>query len=655
MKTHAAAIGAAAVTLLAVIAVVAWVSMTRTSPGALHASHAEVAGLQGSGSCVACHAGSDGSMADACTQCHEAIAKQHEAKTGLHGTLDGISWEACGTCHAEHVGGAVPLVTELSFSQLGVDDPRDYHHDRVADFALEGAHDLLACEQCHPNAWAVSLEEGAPRFLDQTQDCVGCHEDPHLGELPACADCHGQTQPFPDTPGFEHTGFELVGGHKIADCRECHTEPSYKGAPTECASCHLDDYRTSPNLSHAGVGFDTDCAACHTVTEWAETSFAHAQSFPLEVGHAGLACNDCHTERAADLEPLRGGACAACHQSPHSKVFAAGISKMVGEGFDQACSRCHTGLDASFARPDARLTTAQHAATRFELLPPHDIQDCDACHDHGGQEPRWAQTYPGRRADECQRCHDDPHLGQFDSGTTRGRCLACHEPDHFTPTKFGIEMHSRCQFPLTGAHRAVSCQMCHHQTDERVVFVPTPASCAECHEDAHAGRFDGDRRIGKPEPAQGCDRCHDTTSFASVTWTPAEHQRWTGYALAGAHEQAACTRCHETDKARPVGERFLTPGTACSACHTDPHLGQFDQAGGADCARCHTESAFSELVFDHQRDSRFALDETHRSLACASCHRSYPTDQGDVVHYRPLGTECADCHAAQPKPNPGNE
>jgi len=51
-------------------------------------------------------------------------------------------------------------------------------------------------------------------------------------------------------------------------------------------------------------------------------------------------------------------------------------------------------------------------------------------------------------------------------------------------------------------------------------------------------------------------------------------------------------------------------------CHGDPHVGQFrDQSGKVDCARCHsTDGAFARADVDHDRDTRFMLDQDHVRL-----------------------------------------
>ena len=94
-------------------------------------------------------------------------------------------------------------------------------------------------------------------------------------------------------------------------------------------------------------------------------------------------------------------------------------------------------------------------------------------------------------------------------------------------------------------------------------------------------------------------------------------------------------------RARPqVSDRL---GAACLDCHApdDPHADQFT---GRRCESCHGTRTFRIPDFDHQRTD-YELDGAHIGLACVECHQSEPAPGGgQMTRYRPLGTECADCH-----------
>jgi len=276
---------------------------------------------------------------------------------------------------------------------------------------------------------------------------------------------------------------------------------------------------------------------------------------------------------------------------------------------------------------------------------------------------QWATAYPGRTPQQCEACHLDAHDAQFLGSASKGRCIVCHEQTHFTPTKFGIDEHARTIFPLEGAHTAVACAACHKTEKSRTSdsvrrFVPTTTACGSCHEDVHKGAFDTPTALKAWRGMQGCARCHTTADFRTVSWNAEDHKQWTGAALAGKHATARCDDCHRrAPTSSPLRKpAFAKPPEACAECHEDPHAAQFEIRGTTDCAHCHqsTES-FAATTFDHARGSRFALDADHASLACDACHRAYDTPAGSVVRYKPLGTQCADCHGVVPKPKTGGQ
>jgi hypothetical protein len=125
----------------------------------------------------------------------------------------------------------------------------------------------------------------------------------------------------------------------------------------------------------------------------------------------------------------------------------------------------------------------------------------------------------------------------------------------------------------------------------------------------------------------------------------------TRYALRGAHRRLACARCHArpAGAARDVPVTFSGLPTTCdgAGCHADPHRGQFARRsrGGA-CVTCHGETAWKDLLFDHQRDTDWPLDGAHIDVRCAACHR--PEGQPPFVRYAPLSHRCEDCHAPAP-------
>lgn len=662
-----------ALSLAGVAGIVAWEYSHRTSPGDLHPSHASVAKLMGNAGCEQCHGASGKPMVDACSACHHDIQDQIETGKGLHGSLKVATATACGACHREHNAGRMALVSARSFENVGVPDMRQYEHQKFVMFDLHGAHDKLRCEQCHTSASAEALKEGEKRFLGLSTRCVSCHEDSHKGAFGAdCASCHGQSEEFKRAAGFVHTtAFALEGGHANLECARCHESSGVTsvaallGTPQpvrDCVSCHED--------VHKGV-YGPSCASCHgTGRPFNQASeFKHTSAFPLTVGHANVACKECHQEGGSHsigslrAHPQPNRSCNACHASPHREDLIRLVAQSVSRPEPATCTECHGMEDESFLIPNARMTPAQHAGAGMSLALPHEKAKCEDCHkemgkreaiaDHRKARPQdlrasFATHFPGREPDNCVACHEDVHKGQFDSGWTHGRCVECHAREHFKNPVYDVKMHARCVFPLTGAHEAVACNACHKETDGKVRrFVPTATACAECHADVHQGEFDAAGRPNIVDGKVGCARCHGTSSFRDVAWTTDGHGLWTGYDLRGKHLTAKCDQCHaRSGKPDLHGMTLQRAPKDCASCHQDVHAGQLARNNVTDCARCHQDTGeFKATTFDHQRDSVFKLDEAHVKLECVKCHR--PVDVGGgvkVVRYKPLGTTCKDCH-----------
>lgn len=660
----------ALISLALVAGVVAWEWSNLTSPGPLHPSHANVPDLQGSRGCAACHGKGGVPMADSCITCHQDIKDQLDKSRGIHGSLESGVARACASCHGEHAGGKLALVSELVFEAAKVPVSDAYDHKFDPGFSLVGAHVKIKCEQCHTLARAPSLRKGAKRFLGLSQECVRCHKDAHEGSFGHdCQSCHGQAHAFKEAPDFSHTSeFPLQGAHNRSMCLECHEASgphSVAGLRTTkqpvraCTGCHEDVHKGS---------LGQDCKSCHGVTRPFNQAaeFKHTAEFPLTGGHEGRTCKACHEDQgprsvaALKRESVTPRECGECHASPHSAGlvrFAAAASWRT-EG--AACAACHSALDRTFLVPSAKMTTEQHAATGFPLVAPHEKVECAACHKEMGKRlaiepgkdlrPGFAAFFPGRGPQDCGACHKDPHEGQFDKGLTGGRCVECHRSVHFTPSAYDADHHEKSRFPLTGAHKAVGCSMCHKDKDGVRQFVPTATRCDDCHQDVHNGSFDGPGKARSVEGREGCARCHTTSTFSEIKWSGSAHKLWTGYELKGLHADATCAACHKPlPKPDANGRRLGVAPKECSSCHADPHAGQFQVNNFVDCARCHTElQKYKFTTFDHDRDSRFKLDETHVKLECAACHKTYDVGGGrGIVRYRPLGVRCEDCHGSE--------
>ncbi len=656
---------------LGVVALVAK-DVKRSGPGVLSEVHGLVDELVGSGSCSQCHGDKNTSPDQACLACHEAIGKHIGAGKGLHGSLGSQVQRACALCHSEHHGAAAALVNVRTFLIAGVEDISKFDHE-VVGYELAGAHTELECTECHVNAELVLIPEGGTRYIGLQQNCATCHEDPHDGAmLPGCADCHNQ-EGFDSFETFDHgESLLLEGSHGELSCLECHkpdTQYSVEALASSgkehsgrtCTNCH-----SAPHSSEFLTGAEErdpeglGCALCHVESDLAFAQeepqlsvLLHAASgFALQDPHGDLECSQCHAPELATFELRFPGRqadqCQQCHADPHAGQFLGGQGKVM------QCLDCH----ASTAFAPHNFTATAHAAAGFILNGAHKGIDCSKCH----EDPSAGAARSFRGIGQgCNTCHEDSHAGVFQAAKD---CSTCHTTVEFGDSHAQSFDHGKWTgFDLAGAHTQNRCESCHSEQPQRKGRTFGRVShifgeiigCASCHKDPHGGAFASGRLPKEFAGKQGCARCHGEASFRSAA-DQIDHARWTGFALDGSHASVSCSACH-TPLARPDAQGRTwgrAKGSSCQDCHSNPHGNQFENQGVTDCSACHSSAdTFQELLFDHNRDSRFALDAAHAELACVQCHR-LPKDRVDQpLQYRPLGMHCIDCHGETRRSLPG--
>ena len=449
----------------------------------------------------------------------------------------------------------------------------------------------------------------------------------------------------------------------IRHCTECHELRKAGVSEAKCLACHEPLARRLEGEQgfHASLS-ERDCATCHKehfgvdfdLVRLDTLRFDHTLTgWPLEGRHAEAGCRGCHTPEHiedADVRTAKGehgalqrtflglpGACASCHESdsPHGPQFA-----------DRKCTDCH---DMDGWKGAQRFN---HDRTDFHLTGRHRDVECSKCHEttpRGGDLPP-AVRYEGLLAGRCTDCHEDQHHGAMP-----GRCETCHSTAGWQRVDRGrVEStfdHATTGFELAGAHATVSCASCHRSgaaaasgirirfskgTETRAFPRPDVAAgtCLTCHQDRHDGVF------AARDDAGDCASCHGQVAWIPARFDAGRHDRETSFALEGAHRAVACMSCHVEEAGVPT---FRLEASTCLDCHTktSPHGDQF---AGRACDACHGMDSFRIETFDHD-GTRFPLGGAHSGVPCASCHRAEKTASGtDVVVYRPLGTECRDCH-----------
>jgi hypothetical protein len=497
------------------------------------------------------------------------------------------------------------------------------------------------CVECHREIGAElthhrGLHSTYPQGGEPGSECVKCHSD-HNGE-------NFNLLHWDPTPkGFDHskTGYVLDGKHVGVGCRACHTSQhipaaargllrekdlnhTYFGRTTECASCHEDHHqgRLGPN-----------CAQCHSTQDWKSTrvneqGFDHSKTrYPLTGLHREVACQKCHVAGSDGLPRYTGIAfatCASCHADPHK-----------GE-FKQDCASCHT---TGTWKKSGFVSSFDHSKTAFPLLGKHQEVGCIACHKSADFKIPVAHA-------ACADCHTpDPHSGQFAKRADGGRCESCHTVDDWHSSTFSVADHAKTGFPLVAPHAKVECAQCHKPAGPKTVYKMAYARCVDCHEDEHKGQF------AAAPWGNRCEQCHTGLTWKTSNYTIDKHQKGT-FALTGAHMAVACNDCHKPMAGSPVALYHFSK-LDCATCHEDIHHGEFASRMAmlsashqpVSCEACHVTKDWHDLSrFDHST-TKFALEGSHRAVACIDCHKP-PNLERSMVHveFSKAPSGCSECH-----------
>ena len=580
-----------------------------TTRFALSGSHRAV-------SCSGCHADKVYSgKPTACASCHQA---RYAATVNPPHAAAGFPT----TCEGCHNTSTWPGAT---FNHAGT------------QFPLTGAHVAALCSACH----------GDGVFKGKSTVCVSCHQQdynasklpPHqsLGFSTTCAACHTTAR----WPGgaYDHstTQFPLTGAHNSVACASCHADNVYRGKPTTCVSCHQKDFTGALLPPHQSLGFSSVCSTCHTTTTWVGGTYDHSTvPFPLTGAHRAVACASCHGDNVYRGKSML---CVSCHQA---KYNATTNPPHGAAGFPTSCEACHSTTawtGSSF----------NHAATTFPLTGAHVTALCTACHGDG--------VYKGKST-SCVSCHQQSYntaaLPPHQSLGFSTVCSVCH-----TTTRWpgGTYDHSTTQFPLSGAHLALTCKDCHADG----VYRGKPKLCVSCHQAKYTAT------TSPPHAAAGfpttCETCHSTKVWTDAVFSHSS----TRYPLTGAHLTVPCSSCH--------GDGVFRGKTmTCSGCHLARYNATTTPSHSAagfptTCETCHTTATWLGATFNHDVTFFPIYSGAHQGKwsTCAGCHPS-PTDfrvftctschgktQTDASHSGRAGYvyNSSNCYACHPKGRAG--
>lgn len=465
------------------------------------------------------------------------------------------------------------------------------------------------CESCHD----VADKE------KQSTLCLDCHElvakdvNAHKGfhgrYKPAntenCKTCHiehkGRLEDIVklDKKTFPHqfTDFKLKGAHQKIQCQSCHKkEKKYREAPAQCYTCHKDN----PHKERLGK----ECTKCHSQNNWAELSFDHDKTkFKLTGKHKNTSCNSCHINNKYKNTPKE---CISCHK----------VDDVHRGDNGNKCAKCHNTQSWKKFKFD------HNKKTKFKLEGRHKLVECNACHIKNPFKVKIKKT--------CISCHkkDDEHNGRYGD-----KCQSCHGVDKWKKINFSHDRDTK--FKLTGQHKKASCVSCHKG---HLYKTKTPKKCISCHklDDVHKGQTKED-----------CAHCHNTSDWSSKI--KFEHDL-SGFPLIGLHAITACDDCH-------LSKNYKKAPKQCNSCHKKDDVHK--QKLGNKCAICHTPNNWEVWQFNHDKDTQFKLDGSHKDVHCYSCH-NHPAPNGieleqacgdchleDDVHDNQFGQMCGQCHGTE--------
>jgi len=332
------------------------------------------------------------------------------------------------------------------------------------------------------------------------------------------------------------------------------------------------------------------CETCHETDSWrmkTEPTFKHETTgFLLTGQHKVIKCASCHRDlKFSDTRMT----CTSCHTDVHRSELGTN------------CLGCHTA--ESWRVPDMM---QRHQQTRFPLAGRHLTAQCQSCHDNASQ-----QHYVGTPT-TCIGCHrrefETTSNPEHSAAGFSTDCSQCHLLTALTwDASFD---HSLTAFPLTGAHVAAPCVVCHPGNR----FTSLPAECVACHRIEYQ-QTSNPNHVAATFPTT-CQTCHTTSTWRGATY---DHSV-TRFQLTGTHATTPCQSCH-------TNGNYQLVFNDCYQCHeaefqlsANPNhtVANFPH----DCRPCHSTSAWRPSTFNHdQRNFRIYTGRHRRTwTACSDCH-----------------------------------
>lgn len=210
--------------------------------------------------------------------------------------------------------------------------------------------------------------------------------------------------------------------------------------------------------------------------------------------------------------------------------------------------------------------------------------------------------------------------------------------------------------PLSNPHKTLdgikNCTKCHSASQG----LPNE-KCLACHTEIKERL---DVRKGYHARVQGdCYTCHsehegrnyDVTGLTRIRFDHTD----TGWPLTGSHKDLDCSNCHKKKREGTTRTTYLGNDSKCMSCHENIHGSK--KAKFQKCQNCHGTRNWQprqNLNFDHNRETKYALEGAHLHVTCFDCHKTKkwaPLKHQECSnchadpHRGSFGPKCSDCHS----------
>ena len=553
--------------------------------------------------CLACHG--DKSMST--TRAGKTVSLFVDPKkfsSSVHGAL------GCTGCHADLEGKELPHGTPVAPVKCGTCHSTEQEQHARSLHGKAIAHgDTLAphCVDCHGNHDIVPVKD--PR------SAVAPLKVPFV-----CGRCHQEGTPVQRNRAIAQSN--ILENYSESIHGEALLKKGLSVAPN-CATCHTPHLilpHTDPDSSISRRNIAATCTKCHSQIEEVHRKTIRGELWEKQA-NVLPACVDCHQPHKIRnvfyTQGMANADCMRCHADTKLKRARDGQSLYVdaaelnhSKHFKQACSQCHSQVNASRVRPCETITQKV---------------DCTSCHDEIGKlyvtsTHGQLQTKSDPNAPSCKECHGthgvlgkrDPQSSTFATNVPE-LCGRCHREGHKAAVRYTGRQHEIVQNYTESIHGKGLLKS----------GLTVTATCTSCHTAHHVlPRTDPGSSVNVNNVPSTCGQCHHGIEEQFENSIHAQKAAYPGKVM------PVCNDCH----------------TAHSISRTDEDRFRLEIMDK--CGHCHEEIAKTYFDTYHGKVSRLGYTKTAK---CNDCHGAHDvlavTDPRSRLSRANVATTCGKCHA----------